>query len=277
MDLGGQPAPAGLQDTAVGIGEGGKIRADEDLDVLLGGLESGVPGGGGLTERGSALIRLSGVSRSGIAQEHLAGRRVGDAAVGGEESVSLASREGVAPDGIRQPDLIRAREGCDGRGDGQGQTAGVEAHGQLGNQVTGQGEPAIDPGLLASHEFGDGGGRELFFRRDRRDDTGLVHGAGGLLGRIGDEESGLGRGAGDRLDDDGDPPDPLTRPEGQALESVEDFEGPVLDGHHANRQRRQIGLAVGPPAAQRGETSPKPIDRDFLDEAHERLSSKGRS
>jgi hypothetical protein len=275
-DAGGQPAPAGLHDAPLGIGEAGEVGLGKGVEVPLDGLVAGGPAGCGCAEGGGPLVGNAGQCGAGIAKEGLAGGGVRGAAVGGEEGLRFPGGEGVTADGVGQAQLVGAREGGDGEGGGEGEAAGIEAGGQLGGEAAGEREAPIDPGLLAAEELGDGGQGEAVLVGERGDDAGLVHGAEGLPGRVGGEETRLGGGAGDGLDDDGDPAEPLAGPAGQALEAVEDLEGAVGGGGDAQRQRREIGPAVGPRAPQGRPGGPEAVGRNFEDGIHRAASSTGR-
>ena len=182
----------------------------------------------------------------------------------------------MAADGVGQAHLVGAREGGDGESGGEGEAAGIESDRQLGDEAAGQRQAAPDPGLLAAEELGDGGQGEAVLVGERIDDAGLVHGAEGLPGRVGREETRLGGRAGDVLDDNGDLAEPLAGPAGQALEAVEDLEGAVGGEGDAQRQRREIGLAVGPRPPQGRPGGPETVVRDFKDGIHRAASSTGR-
>lgn len=275
-DLGGQPAAAGLQDTSLGVGKAGEIGAGQRVQVALDGPETGGPVGGGGAERRSALVGHAGLRGTGIAQQRLAGNGVRGAATGDEESFRLPRGEGVAADGVGEARLLGAREGGDRERCREDEAAGVEAYSQLGGQAASQRQAALDPGFFAAQQLGDGGGSESLFLYDGDHDAGLVHGAEGLGGGVGGQQPRFGRGARDGLDDDGDLPEPLAGPMGQALEAVENLEGTVGGGGDPERQRREIGLAVGPRPPQRRPGGPEAVGRNGKDEIHRGASSKGR-
>lgn len=275
-DAGGQPAAAGLHDAPLGIGEAGEVGLGESVEVPLDGLVSGGPVGGGCAERGGPLVGDAGQGGAGIAEKGLAGGGVRGAAEGGEEGLRFPGGEGVTADGVGQAKLVGAGEGGDGEGGGEGEAAGIEADGQLGDEAAGEREAPTDPGLLAAEELGDGGQGEAVLVGKRGGDAGLVHGAEGLAGGVGGEEARLGGGAGDGFDDDGNCREPVSNPAGQALEAVEDLEGAVGGGGDAQRERREIGPAVGPSAPQGRPGGPEAVGSDFEDGIHRAASSTGR-
>jgi hypothetical protein len=99
-DLSSQPALARVQDAPVGAGEAGQVEPEQLAQ-----------GAGGLIEAGLELPRRRaqrpgrrhGRARRGaprIAEQRLAGRRVGHGLPGGEKRVGLAGAQAVADEGL---------------------------------------------------------------------------------------------------------------------------------------------------------------------------------
>jgi len=146
----------------------------------------------------------------------------------------------VLVDGVAQPLLLGAATSAQRQRDREREPAPIEPRGQVGRQPAREREPPLDPQRPAPQELGDGGLGHLVILVQRGDDPGLVHGAGGLGGRVGVQEACLhGGGALDGLDDGRNFRQTVRAPAGQALEAVEDLEG-VPGGRHAKRERGQV-------------------------------------
>jgi hypothetical protein len=269
-------APAGLQHPALDVAEAAEVHPEEILDALLGGGEARLD----LSRRraqGRCPLR-AGVGRGGprLAQEAFAGEALLGAAVGREEGLGFLVLEGVAADDLCKTPLLPVAEGAERHGHREGERSAIEAHLELRRQPPPEGEPPLDPGLLPPEEFPDRRGREPVRPRERLHDARLVHGARGLLGRVGLQKAHLARHAAHRLDDDRHLAASLRAPAGQALEAVEDFQGAILLLGDAQGHGGEVAFAVGALAAQGGEAGPEALDGHGEDESHRQGSSRGR-
>lgn len=228
-------SPAGLEHPALGVGEASKVSPEETLERLLGGIETGLDLGRRRSQGRGALIEGPRVGRARVAEERLAGGGLRHGAVGREEGLGLARREGVAPDGVRKAPLFPRREGRKGDRHGEAEAPGIEPHLELRREPALEDEPAIDPGLPPAQELPDRQRGKSVLLVEGRDDAGLVHGARGPSGGVRLQQAGLERDAACGLQDDGDLPAALRAPAGQALESIEDLEVAVLPPGHAER------------------------------------------
>jgi hypothetical protein len=187
--------------------------------------------------------------------------------VGCQERLGLARREGVPVDRIAQALLLGASEGAQLQGDRQRELAAVQPRRRFRREAPCQRQPPFDPQRLAAQELGNRAfGMSVVPQRP--DHARLVHGAGGLPGRVRVQEARFhGRSAFDRLDDDRDFRAAFRGPPGQAFEAIQNLERPVSGGGHAQRQGGEFG-AVGPLAAQRREVRPQARDRHQFNERH---------
>jgi len=214
-----------------------------------------------LAQGRGALRVLAREGAARIAQERLAIRRVGHA-VGGEERLRVARRERVALDGAGQAHLLGGGEDGEGARHRERETPAVHARGEFGGEAPRQREAALDPPGRLAQELGDRRDRELVLVGKRRNHARLVHGAGGLAGRVRFEKPRL---PGERvrlLDDDRDLAASVPSPQGQSLEAVEDLVGAVAERGDAQRQGRKRAFAVGVFTSQREERRLEARDRD---------------
>jgi hypothetical protein len=72
----------------------------------------------------------------------------------------------------------------------------------------------------------------------------------------------------ERFDDDGDFGEAFLFPAGPALEAVEDFVASVRDRRDADRQRGEVGAAVGTGPSEMGVGRAYGGDRDVEDSGH---------
>jgi hypothetical protein len=266
LKSGNELAPSGFEDAALGIRESGEVRGGELAQRALDVVEARGDLGGGAAQRGSPWLGGSRLGGSRIPQERLPRGLVGTA-IGGQERLRLARGEQVALDGAGEPELLPGGERREGAGQRERQAAAVNSRGQVLRQTPAERQAALHPLRLSTQELGDRGRRVTVLAGERRHDPSLVHGAGGLGGRIGLEQPRLGGGAPDRLDDDGHVGAIFPSPAGQAFETIEDLKGAVLALGHAQRHRRQVArLSAGAP--QRRERRPEALDGDQEHLAH---------
>jgi len=176
---------AGLKDPAFDIGKAREVGRDELVKRLLRGLEALLDLGGRGPKRRDVLVAGLALGAKGVAQESLAGDAVSDGAVGRKEGLGLARRQGVAFDRRGKLELGAVIVGAELQGHRQRQGAPINSPAELWRQAAGEGETAIDPGLLVTEKPGDTWQGELVVVQERGDDAGLVHGAGGLAGGVG--------------------------------------------------------------------------------------------
>jgi len=271
-----KPALAGLEDPSLGVGERGEVPGGPFLEGLLQGVESGFDLGGGGSERRGAHVSGARLGAPRVPHERLSGGGVGRQAVGDEERLRLASGEGVTRGGFGQAHLGRAVEGAELRRHGHRKAAAVESEAELRGEPPGEGEPALDPGLLPAEKLGDGRRGELVVIDERRHHASLVHRPGGPSRRVRRQDPGLHGDAGHGLNDDRDLLQAVAVPADQALESVDHLEAAIRSRRYPDRHGREVGLRVGALAAQRGERGPQCVDGDEEDKAHRRRAWKGR-
>jgi hypothetical protein len=144
VDMGSQPALARGQDAPVGVGEAREVEGQELLEGAFGLVEAGLQLLGGGTQRRSGR---GGRARHGaprIAEQCLAGRRVGRRLPGGEERRGLTGAQPVTDDGLGQPRLVAPRQRREGRGRGGRDAAGVDVPRDRRREPPAQEEAAID-------------------------------------------------------------------------------------------------------------------------------------
>jgi hypothetical protein len=183
----------------------------------------------------------------------------------------------VALDGVGELPLVGVRKRTEGVGDGGGQSARIDAGGELGGELAGQGEAALGPCGPTAEEPRDGVRREAVLIDQGKHDARLVHRTGCLLGRVRGEQPGLAGGTDGLLDDAGDGLPPLLDPSGEPLEAVEHLVRAVVVRGDADRERCELCVPVRVGPSERRERGPQGGDRDVDHEVHERASSTGRS
>jgi hypothetical protein len=272
----GQDLPAArLKDAPLGVGKTGEVQGRKLPQRVLERVELRGDPGGRRPQRRTALLGHRWLGAPGVAKERLAGGRVRGAPICRQERLRLARGEGMAVDGVAQALLLGAAKGAQRQGDRQREPAAVEARGEFGSELPRERQPSLDPERLAPQELGDGGLGEPVVVAQRGRHARLVHGAGGLVGRVGGKERRLHRGgAPGRLDDDGDFRLPFGAPGGQALETVEDLEH-VSGDRDAEREEPERRVGVAPFSAERGERGLESVDGDVENQAH-LTSSTGR-
>jgi len=171
-----KPTPAGLEDPSFRVGEPREVPGGPFLQGLLDGIEAGFDLGGGEPQGRGAHLRGTWLGGPGIPDEGFPCGRVGSQAIGGDEGLRLAGGEGVAGSRIGQAHLGPAVEGAELRCQGQREAPRVESEAQFRREPAGEGEPALDPGLLPAEEFGNGRRGELVVVGKGGHDSGLVHG-----------------------------------------------------------------------------------------------------
>jgi hypothetical protein len=248
-DLGGQPALACVQDTPHGIREAREVEGQELRQRAFGLIEAGLKlprrgaqrrgGRGGRARRG----------RARIAEQGLAGRRVGGGLPRGEARVGLAGAEAVADDRVGQPGLLAARQAGERGGRRRREPARVDVRGHRGRQPPAQEQAARDPAAAPAEEPADLRGREVILVGERAHDARLVHRAQGPAGRVGLEQTGLGDDAGRLLEHHRHAGVPLARPLGEALEAVEHLVGAIAGWSHPQRQRGEDAGPISPRSA----------------------------
>ncbi|HVQ78073.1 MAG TPA: hypothetical protein VMT79_21340 [Candidatus Binatia bacterium] len=278
-DKRGQPALAGLQHPAFGVGEAGEIQVRELGEIALGLAEARLECAcRGPQRRDGARPRL-GNTAAGIAHERLARRRVRGHAPGREQRVGLAGAQPVPHDRLGQPLLLAARQARQGGGGGGRQAAVIEVRGHLGGEPPAEGQAPLHPAAPMGQQLGDLRRRELIVIREGADDPRLVHRAHGAPGGIGRQQSGLvdDPGAGGLFHDHGDVRAALAAPAGQALEAIEDLVGAVPDRRHPQGQRGQGGAGIRARAPEGRERGGQLRDGHVEDQAHGRVSARGKS
>jgi hypothetical protein len=196
----------------------------------------------------------------------------------GEQSHGLARANAVLLDGVGEASLIARSEGAEGVGGARREPPGIEARGEFGSELAGEGEPALGPTEAVAEELADGEGRQPVLVGQGTDYAGLIHGAHGAARGVGLKHARLGAHAGGVLDDDGNAGAPLRLPGGEALVAVEDLELAVPGRGHTKRHRGEGGIRVGAPAAQVRQRRAQALDGEFGDQGrHGRRSSRGRS
>lgn len=263
----------------VGIGEPGEIELGELLQRVLGLKEPRLELARRGPERGDRRLTERGRGAARIAQQRLAGRRVGRRAPGREHGLGLPGTQPVAHDALGQPLLLPGREAGQGVRSRGREAPGVEVARGLGGEPLAEGQAPVHPGAPAAEHLGDLRGREVIGGGEGVHHTRLVHRAHSALGRVGLEQPGLAQHAGERIGfhDHGDVGVALAAPAGQPLEPIEDLVGAVANRRHPHRQRGQRGAGIRARAAERGERRGQPIDGDVEDRAHGRSSASGRS
>jgi hypothetical protein len=182
----------------------------------------------------------------------------------------------VAADDVGETTLLCGREAAQGQGHGEGQAPGIQALFEFGGQPPRQQQPPFHPGLLVPQELGDGTGRQFVLLDQRGHDARLVHRATCLGRRVGLEQAGLAGDARDRLQHHRDLTQAIRPPLRQTLETVEDFEVPVVSRRHPQRQGRQVAVLVRAPAAQRSQRGTEPLDGNLQHQFHDASSAMGK-
>jgi hypothetical protein len=182
-EFGHELTPAGFEDAPLRVGERGEVRGRELVERAFEVVEArGDRGGGGAQRRGTLRVLLR-QRASRIAQKRLARGAVGHA-VGGEQRLRLARRERVSLDGPGEAHLLRGAEHRQRASHREREASAVDARGELGREPAREREARLDPVLLLPEELGDRADGEVVVG-ERGDDARLVHGAGGLRGRVG--------------------------------------------------------------------------------------------
>lgn len=264
-------APSALEHAAFGIREPREIGGKDLFQTLLDLIETGLEGAARISPG-----ELGGRCRTaGIPQEVLAGRGIEGDAVGGEEDLGLMVPERVTADGLGQAHLFAFCERTEVDRDRQRKRSGIQAAGEFGGELPGDGQSAAHPGLLPSQELSHRRDREAVLIDERLHHSCLVHGAAGTAGPIGRQEACLHLDSLGGFHDHGDFGAFFPSPEGQAFETIEDLIGAVRQRHDAERKGRQFRSAFRSLASERGEGRPKELDRDEFHEGHRGASSKG--
>jgi hypothetical protein len=244
-NLGGQATLARVQDAPVGVGEAGEVESEELVQGAGGLIEAclEVPRRG--VQRRSGLGGGARRGRARVAEQGLAGRRVGHRLPGGEKRVGLTAAQTVADDGLGQARLLAARQGGEGDGRRGRAPARVDVRGHRSRQPPAQEQAARDPAAAPAEKPANLRGREVILVRERAHHARLVHRAQGATGRVGLEQPGLGHDAGSVLDHHRHVGVALARPLGEALEAVEDFVAAVGASGYAERQRGKRTRPIG--------------------------------
>lgn len=260
-EFGDELTSAGFEDALFGVREGGEVRGGELVEGALEVVEARLDRGGRGAQGRGALFVHARQRGARIAQERFARGPIHRRAVGGEERLRLTRGEGVAFDGLGQPPLLGGGKDGQGAGQREGEAAAIDARAEFGRQPAREREAAIDPRRFLAQKFGDRGHGALVLVDEGEDHSGLVHGAGGLRGRVGLEKPRLHRRAFDRFENDGHFGAAFPSPSRQTFEAVEDLVGAARDGCHAQRHRGEV-RGVGASPSQGRQRGAQPVDRN---------------
>lgn len=243
----------GLEAPALGRGEAllGELEVGEDPERLAGPGELRLePRGQGAEWRSAATGRPHEAKRR---LEKLASlRRARGQAIGADEDLRLVTGESVALHRGGHSLLVLWTERAERMGQRHAERPLVELSLQRLAEPLCQGEPREDPAALPAAGLRDGGRAEPVLVTKGEDYPRLVHRRERARGPVGlEQRDALLRLAARLLDEDGHTLETHMAPACEALEAVDDLEGAVLGGHHAQRQRgeRRQRRALAPPAA----------------------------
>jgi hypothetical protein len=136
-------------------------------------------------------------------------------------------------DRSEQPVLLVVSEPPELESEGRADLAAAEGALSLEREPTAEGEARVDPRWLAAEQPSDRGWAVLVVVAQRADDEGLVEGARGARGRVGDEQAPLLLGARSRrLDQHRCERVAALTPASEALEAVEELVVAVGPKHH---------------------------------------------